>query len=176
MTAFAAVLSQRGEVEPEDCRGVAAALSAVYGTRCDAVSFGGCILLAAPLVSASEGHLFTDRVAGIAATGQVLLEDQRSLSSALGLSKQTASLRLAAEAFRRRGEACTDGFSGEFALALWNDREGSLLCARDGLGLRLLFVAGTAAAADLIVVSNVLTAARAHPRVPQELDPCALAG
>ena len=179
MTAFAAILSQHGAVGLENCRDVAAALSAVYGTRCDAVLFDGCTLLAAPIVPVSDDHLFTDRVAGIAATGQVLLEDRRSLSSALDLSQRTTSLRLAAEAYRRRGEGCTDGFAGEFALAVWNDREGSLLCARDGLGLRPLFIATTATTAagpDLIVVSNVLTAARAHPQVSQELDPPALAG
>jgi asparagine synthase (glutamine-hydrolysing) len=182
VTAFAAILSQRGVVERADCGTVAAALAAVYGTRCDMVVFDGCILLAAPMVLPGDEHLFTDSVAGIAATGQVLLEDRRSLSSALGLPEQTTSLRLAAETYRRRGEGCTSALAGEFALAVWNDREHSLLCARDGLGLRPLFIATTATTAttatapDLIVVSNVLTAARAHPRVPQALDRCALAG
>lgn len=73
---------------------------------------------------------------------------------------------------RQRGEGFTNALAGEFALAVWNDREQSLLCARDGLGLRPLFIATTATTAtaatapDLIVVSNVLTAACAHPRVP----------
>jgi asparagine synthase (glutamine-hydrolysing) len=176
VTAFAAILSQRGALEREECREVAAALAAVYATRCNAVRFDGCTLLAAPMVPGSEDHLFADRVAGTAATGQILLEDQRSLSRALGLSPQTASLRLAAEAYRRRGEACTDGLAGEFALAVWDDRDKSLLCARDGLGLRPLFVASTVTASRVIVVSNVLTAARAHPHVAKTLDPDALAG
>ncbi len=179
MSAFAAILSERGVVARDECLDVAAALSAVYGTRCTAVMFDGCALLAAPIVHGSGDHLFADRAAGIAATGQVLLEDRRSLSGALNLSPQTTSLRLAAEAYRRRGEGCTDGFAGEFALAIWNDREGTLLCARDGLGVRPLYVATTAttaAAPHLIVVSNVLAAARAHPQVSGELDPRALAG
>ena len=172
MTAFAAIVSRRAALERDDYGRVAAALTGVYGTRCDAAVFDGCILLAAPMVPGADDHLLADTVAGFAATGQVLLEDRRSLSGPLGVSHQTSSLRLAAESYRRYGEACTRGFSGEFALAVWNDSEKTLLCARDGLGLRPMFIA---TAPDLIVVSNVLTAARAHGNLPRALDRYALA-
>jgi asparagine synthase (glutamine-hydrolysing) len=134
--------------------------------------FDGCVLLAAPVVQGAEGPLFADSLAGFTATGHVLLEDRRSLSADLGVSQQTSSLRLAAESYRRYGERCTRRLSGEFALAVWNDRDKSLLCARDGLGLRPLFIA---TAPELIVVSNVLAAARAHGSVPKALDRNALA-
>jgi asparagine synthase (glutamine-hydrolysing) len=172
VTAFAAIVSRRATVERDDYGRVAAALTAVYGTQCDAAAFDGCILLAAPMVSGEDDHLFADTVAGFAATGHVLLEDRRSLSAALGHSRQIPSIRLVAETYRCRGDGCTGVFTGEFALAIWNDREKTLLCARDGLGLRPLFIA---TAPDLIVVSNVLTAARAHGRVSRALDLSALA-
>ena len=166
------MLSRRAAVERDAYGRVAGALTAVYGTRCDVAVFDGCVLLAAPMVPGGDDHLVTDTLAGSAAAGQVLLEDRRSLAGALGVSHQISSLRLAAESFRRYGERCTRAFSGEFALAVWNDQEKTLLCARDGLGLRPLFIA---TAPDLIVVSNVLTAARADGRVPRTLDRYALA-
>jgi asparagine synthase (glutamine-hydrolysing) len=172
VTAFAAIVSRRAALEQADYGRVAAALAAVYGTRCDAAVFDGCVLLAAPIVPGADDPLVADSLAGFAATGQVLLEDRRSLSDGLGVARRTSALRLAAESYRRHGERCTRGLSGEFALALWDDRAKTLLCARDGLGLRPLFIA---TAPDLIVVSNALTAARAHGGVPRALDRYALA-
>ena len=172
MTAFAAIVSRSAALGRDDYERVAAALTAVYGTQCHAAVFQGCILLAAGIDPGTEEHLVTEPREGVAVTGQVLLEDRRSRSGALGISPQASLLQLVAESYRRHGEECIHGLSGEFALALWNDREKSLLCARDGLGLRPLFIA---TAPDLIVVSNVLTAARAHGRVTRALDRYALA-
>ena len=134
MTAFAAIIPRRAGAERTGTNGIAAALSEVYGTPCESALLDGCLLLAAPILPGSEGHLLIDTIGGIAATGQVLLEDRRRLSGALGLSPQTSSLRLAAAACLRWGPTCTERLSGEFALAVWNVRERVFLCARDGLG------------------------------------------
>ena len=171
MTAFAAIIPHRAGAERTGTSEIAAALSEVYGTPCDSALFDGCHLLAAPIVPGSEGHLLIDTIGGVAATGQVLLEDRRGLSGALGLSPHTPSLRLSAAACLRWGATCAERFSGEFALAVWNVRDRVFLCARDGLGVRPLFIAtGT----DFVVVSNILNAVRAHPHVSQEIDERAL--
>lgn len=63
----------------------------------------------------------------------------------------------------RRGE--------EQAFAVWEPREQTLECARDGLGIRLLYVAD---GRDAIVVTNVLAAAMRCPGVSDALDDTAL--
>jgi asparagine synthase (glutamine-hydrolysing) len=173
VTAFAAIIPRRAGAERTGTSEIAAALSKVYGTPCESALFDGCHLIAAPIVPGSDRHLLIDPIGGIAATGQVLLEDRRRLSGALGLSPQTHSLQLAAAACLRWGTTCAERFSGEFALAVWNVRDRAFLCARDGLGVRPLFI-GTGS--DVVVVSNILNAARAHPHVSQDIDERALHG
>ena len=173
MTAFAAVIPRRAGAERTGTSEIAAALSDVYDTPCESALFDGCHLLAAPIVPGSDGHLLIDAIGGTAATGQVLIEDRRRLSGALGLPPHTHSLRLAAAACLRWGTTCAERFGGEFALALWNVRDRAFLCARDGLGLRPLFVA---TGSDVVVVSNILNAARAHPHVSGDVDERALHG
>jgi hypothetical protein len=75
VTAFAAIVSRRTALERDDYGRAAAALTAVYGTRCDVAAFDGCILLAASMVRGADDHLLADTAAGFAAAGQVLLED-----------------------------------------------------------------------------------------------------
>jgi asparagine synthase (glutamine-hydrolysing) len=59
----------------------------------------------------------------------------------------------------------------EYAFASWDANAQRLTCARDGLGIRLLYVA---ASTESIVVSNVLAAALGHPRISPAADPAAL--
>jgi hypothetical protein len=152
VTAFAAVIPRQPGAERTGLSEIATALSEVYGTPCESAVFDGCVLLAAPLVPGSDGHLLIDSTGGIAATGQVLLEDRRGLSGALRLPRHSHSLRLSAAAYQRWGATCAERLGGEFALAMWNVRDRDFLCTRDGLGLRPLFVAtGT----DVVVVSNI---------------------
>jgi asparagine synthase/glutamine amidotransferase-like protein len=173
VTAFAAIIPRRPAAERTGVSEIATALSEVYGTPCESAVFDGCVLLAAPLVPGSDCHLLIDSTGGIAAIGQVLLEDRRGLSGALGLPRHSHSLRLSAAAYQRWGATCAERLGGEFALAMWNVRDRAFLCARDGLGLRPLFVA---TGSDVVVVSNILGAARAHPHVAQDLDERALRG
>jgi asparagine synthase (glutamine-hydrolysing) len=59
----------------------------------------------------------------------------------------------------------------EQASAMWDPREQTLECTRDGLGIRLLYVAD---ASDAIVVTNVLGAALRYPGLAKALDEAAL--
>lgn len=64
------------------------------------------------------------------------------------------------------GSSAEDG-----ACAAWDGGAQTLTCRRDGLGLRLLYVAE---ATNAIVVTNVLSAALSHPRISGALNEKAL--
>jgi asparagine synthase (glutamine-hydrolysing) len=59
----------------------------------------------------------------------------------------------------------------EYAFVGWNRQAQALRCARDGLGIRLLYVAD---APDAIIVTNVLGAALCYPGMSADLDAAAL--
>ena len=171
MTAFAAVVA--GTSADASGEGpVASALGAVYGTPTEILRLGGCVLLAAPL-RPGTGSIFVEPVSGVAAVGQVLLEDPETLAARYGVPSGVPDLALLAYGYARRGEDVTQGLGGEYACALWDPGARLLLAARDGLGLRPLFLAD---GGRTLVVSNTLSAAVAHPDVPDATDAAALAG
>lgn len=59
----------------------------------------------------------------------------------------------------------------EYAVAEWDPQNQTLLCARDGLGIRLLYVAS---GPGTIVITNVLAAALRHPGIDAALDEASL--
>ena len=170
MTPFAAVLSRCGGApDPETSARVADALSNARGTI--VARHGRCHLLGpldgrdhrGPLASPGHSDVFVE--------GQILIEGAAGLAAALGLRAQVSTAGLVAGAYLRWGPSCTDRLSGEFAFVLWDPRQEALLAARDGLGVRQLFVGE---APDTIVVTNVLAAAVAGSAASPELDDVAL--
>ncbi|MEW5939863.1 MAG: asparagine synthase-related protein [Chloroflexota bacterium] len=71
------------------------------------------------------------------------LDNRSDLVSELGLDRaQGASLSDAAlilRAYQRWGEGCFEHLIGEFALAIYDQARGRLVCARDALGDRVLY-------------------------------------
>ncbi|MER7303308.1 asparagine synthase (glutamine-hydrolyzing) [Nocardioides sp. NPDC127514] len=74
-------------------------------------------------------------------------------------------------AWEEWGPGCFDRFNGQWALAIWDRRTGSLVLSRDRFGVRPLFY--TRAAGQLLFASEV-KALYASPDVPRELDPAGL--
>ncbi len=72
----------------------------------------------------------------------------------------------------RRGEAMLEGLRGMFAFAIHDGRRGQLFCARDRLGQKPLWYATLT---DRIVFASEAKALLAHPHVPAEIDPAAVA-
>lgn len=74
------------------------------------------------------------------ASGLVLAADARLYEGANGKTDEAALLN----ALERRGGDGSDGglggIFGDFALAAWDPRDQTLLCARDGMGVRPLFI------------------------------------
>jgi asparagine synthase (glutamine-hydrolysing) len=74
-------------------------------------------------------------------------------------------------AWEEWGPGCFERFNGQWALAIWDRRTGSLVLSRDRFGVRPLFY--TRAAGQLLFASEV-KALYASPDVPRELDPAGL--
>jgi asparagine synthase (glutamine-hydrolysing) len=76
-----------------------------------------------------------------------------------------------AHAYEEYGAGCLERFNGQFAVAIWNEREQTLLLARDRLGVRPLFY--TEREGRLIFASEI-KAIFVVPEVPRSIDAVAL--
>lgn len=139
----------------------------------DATSGGASSGLAHGLLVTRDGatlgpHALDDRYW---LAGDVRLDAQDALRAALRDADATlrgdeCDDRLVLHAYAAWGDACVARLSGDFSFALWNADTRTLLCARDGFGVRPLFFADLG---DVFICSNVLAAVRAHPGVPATL-------
>jgi asparagine synthase (glutamine-hydrolysing) len=73
--------------------------------------------------------------------------------------------------YERWGDGVAERLDGMFALAVWDERGGRLLLARDRPGEKPLFVYRDA---DMLVFGSELKALLAHPGVDRSLDPAAV--
>ncbi len=73
--------------------------------------------------------------------------------------------------YEEHGPDCLRFLNGQFAIAIWNERDRSLFLARDRAGVRPLFY--TSIGGSLIFASEIKSIL-ADPRVKAELDPVAL--
>jgi asparagine synthase (glutamine-hydrolysing) len=165
MTAFAAVLSPDG-VSRDDAARVSAELAAIYRTAARTAVVGGCTLMTSPLCEPGTGP-FIDTTSGIAVAGQILLEGTTSLRRELGQPSDATDIALVASAYGRWSTDCTRRLSGEFGFALWDSRRRLLLSARDGFGIRLVYIGR---GPRVTIVTNILGAALALPGIVDDLD------
>ena len=99
--------------------------------------------------------------------GDIRIDAQDALRAALRdagapLRGDEDDERLVLHAYAAWGDACVARLRGDFSFALWDAAARTLLCARDGFGIRPLYYADLG---DAFVCSNVLAAVRAHPAV-----------
>jgi asparagine synthase (glutamine-hydrolysing) len=138
------------------------------GTTPSIVEGGRCaIVAAAPGRANVDATAHLSSASGIVTAGQIVLEDPRQLSATLGTAADVAGPALVGAAYEKWRDRCTEHLSGEYAFAVWDRREQTLVSARDGLGIRLLYVAESQ---NAIVVTNVLAAALCHPAIAADLD------
>jgi asparagine synthase (glutamine-hydrolysing) len=80
--------------------------------------------------------------------------------------------QLILRAYNVWGEACVDRLRGDFAFAIWDDAKQELFCARDQMGVKLLYYAQTGSS---VIFSNTLDCIRRHPLVSDRLNDQAVA-
>lgn len=171
MTAFAAVFSRDGRpIRQDDSDRIAAVLASMTGAPTRTRDAGPCRFFLAPL------HEWTppEPIAapgGIVAVGQVTLEAAAELRRELRLLPTASTLEIAAGALDRWALDGAGHLRGEYALTAWHERETALICARDGIGIRVLYVGESR---DAVVVSNTIDAVVAYPAISRTLDEPAL--
>ena len=117
---------------------------------------------------------------GVAIAGDVRLDGREALRRALRLGAGSAGtspihagvpsagdLELIVAAYSTWGAAAVERLRGDFSFVLWDGGRGTVLAARDGLGVRPLYFATTATG---LCVSNVLSAVRTHDGVGRGLN------
>lgn len=75
-------------------------------------------------------------------------------------------------AYEAWGEACFQRFNGQFALALWDEKQKSLVLARDRLGVRPVYLCEHGG--RLYFASEVKAIFAADPAIPRAFDPIGL--
>lgn len=146
-------------------------MSAITGARTSQAVRGACALLLSPLHPWDPAEPVQHQREHLTCTGQVMLEGRRDLAVGLALPHDATGLHVVTAAVRRWGSRCAEHFNGEYAFAAWDAREQRLICARDGFGVRLLYVGS---ANDAIVISNVIDAVVAHPSTSRDVDGLAI--
>src|SRR5512139_3234541 len=73
-----------------------------------------------------------------------------------------------AHGYEEYGEECFKRFSGMFAIALWDERKGRLVLARDRLGKKPLYYS---VLDETILFGSELKAIMAYPSFPRRVDP-----
>ncbi len=71
--------------------------------------------------------------------------------------------------FEEKGEKCLDELNGQFALAIYNEKERSLFLARDRVGIRPLFY--TRLAGRFYFASEIKSLFAADPAIPRAMHP-----
>ncbi len=74
--------------------------------------------------------------------------------------------------YEEYGPGCLKYLNGQFAIAIWNEKNQSLFLARDRVGIRPVFYTQTAA--GQLIFASEIKAILVHPRVNAEIDPEAL--
>lgn len=70
------------------------------------------------------------------------------------------------------GERCVDYLLGDFAFAIWDEKEQRLFCARDHFGVKPFYYAQVG---NGLIISNTLNCVRLHPAVSDRLDELSVA-
>lgn len=93
--------------------------------------------------------------------------EQKLRSAGVRIAADSAVPELLLQAYRTFGDAFAQHLVGDFALAVWDEQEKRLICARDHLGVRPLFYAHTN---EVFVFGSDISALLAHPKISDELN------
>jgi asparagine synthase (glutamine-hydrolysing) len=106
----------------------------------------------------------------------IRLDNRAELIAALGIGAQAELLPdsdILLAAYNRWGEACTDKLLGDFAFAIWDERNQRLFCARDPFGVKPFYYHSSS---RLFAFGSEIKALLELPEVSRQLDDLRIAG
>ncbi|HYC62943.1 MAG TPA: asparagine synthase-related protein [Thermoanaerobaculia bacterium] len=150
--AMVAILRHRGDGHAVWSDGIAA--------------FGHAILYTTP-ESRNESQPLLD--AQLAIVADVRLDNRAELLSALNIhDASTGDAALILAAYRKWGRGCAPRLEGDFAFAVWDQRERSLFCARDPFGVKQFVHARLAG--KMFAFATEVRALLAIEEIPRDVD------
>ncbi|MFB2835275.1 asparagine synthase-related protein [Floridanema evergladense] len=108
---------------------------------------------------------------GIWITADARIDGREELIEKLKINAGTDA-ELILRAYLVWGEDCVQYLLGDFAFAIWDEREQKLFCARDHFGVKPFYYAEVG---NCFIFSNTLNCVRIHPDVSDELNDLAIA-
>ena len=135
----------------------------------------GHLLLETTPESRGEKQPLHDLESGRTIAADARIDNRDELMSALGFSPRDGeaatdcALILAAHA--KWGERCPEHIVGDFVFAIWDESRKRLFCARDAIGMRVLYLYRDR---TVFAFASELTALLALPEVPRELNEIAI--
>ncbi|MFC3580832.1 asparagine synthase-related protein [Sphingomonas hylomeconis] len=113
---------------------------------------------------------------GVMLVADARIDNRAAVAAAIGIAPDAlgdmADSAVILAAWRHWGEACVDHLIGDFAFALWNAADRSLLLARDAMGQRGLYYHQNE---EFIAFASEAKALWAFPGVPRTLSEAAIA-
>jgi asparagine synthase (glutamine-hydrolysing) len=135
-----------------------------------------CAQLRTTPQSTVETLPYHDRERGVVVVHDARLDNREELAGMLGLSRQPLAEvcdgALLGAAWTRWGERCPERLLGDFAFAVWDERNRTLFSARDHLGARALFCF---ASPRLFAFASEMKGLLLVPGVPRRLNPTRVA-
>ncbi len=108
------------------------------------------------LTASEKDTIHSDKQSSVICVANARLDNRKLLLTRLGLSEdcprsQYTDGELILRSYQNWGEACVNYLLGDFVFIIWDPKEEKLFCARDHIGVKVLFYAYTDQA---VIVSN----------------------
>ncbi len=107
----------------------------------------GQVMLVNTPESADEILPFHCRISDVAITADARIDNREELAEKLGIEtaslKNTPDSQLILKAYQKWGMDCPHHLTGDFAFAIWDERQNRLFCARDPIGCKPFFYVAT---------------------------------
>ncbi len=134
------------------------------------VGLGHCLLHTTP-ESLLERMPLVSQAAGLVLTADARIDNWADLTAALGLDDcppgELTDSALILAAYEKWGERCPEKLVGDFAFAIWDERQQKLFCARDHFGIRPLYYYHSP---RLFAFASEIKALLCLPEVPRQLN------
>jgi asparagine synthase (glutamine-hydrolysing) len=172
------------------CEGHSVALPAInqmmnaleaYGPNGSSIWHEGSVALGHQMLHVTPESLqeclpWQDGLTGLVITADARLDNRAELFAALNIppseGQHFSDSQLILRAYRKWGEQCPQHLLGDFAFAIWDERDQKLFCARDIFGVRPFFYYHSS---NCFFFASDLNALLAVPEIPQQFNEILLA-